>query len=186
MERCRLRLYASPDRQWAELQHRAWVACSLVAVSDPLQPHGLYPARLLCPWKRILGKNTRVGCYFLLWGIFPTQGSNPCLLHLLHWQADSLALCHWNIPHYRRGLGFSQGGHTCSAQAPDPAVLGIASPHPAHLHCHLELSISSCITSAHPPWAEVLVSPYWTRNSALKGQSQGLCGAAPYEQVRLD
>ena len=25
-------------------------------------------------------------------GIFPTQGSKPCLLHLLHWQADSLPL----------------------------------------------------------------------------------------------
>ena len=24
------------------------------------------------------------GCHFLLQGIFPTQGSNPCLLHLLH------------------------------------------------------------------------------------------------------
>ena len=33
------------------------------------------------------GKNTRVGCHCLLQGIFPTQGSNP---HLLHWQADSL------------------------------------------------------------------------------------------------
>ena len=27
-------------------------------------------------------------------GIFPTQGSNPHLLHLLHWQADSLLLSH--------------------------------------------------------------------------------------------
>ena len=27
-------------------------------------------------------------------GIFPTQGSNPYLLHLLHWQLDSLSLCH--------------------------------------------------------------------------------------------
>ena len=26
------------------------------------------------------GKNTRVGCHFLLLGIFPVQGSNPCLL----------------------------------------------------------------------------------------------------------
>ena len=25
-------------------------------------------------------------------GMFPTQGSNPCLWHLLHWQADSLPL----------------------------------------------------------------------------------------------
>ena len=34
-------------------------------------------------------KNTRMGCYFLLQGIFPTQGSNPCLLRLVYWQADS-------------------------------------------------------------------------------------------------
>ncbi|KAB0357453.1 hypothetical protein FD754_001609 [Muntiacus muntjak] len=34
--------------------------------------------------------NTGVGCHFLLQGIFLTQGSNPCPLHLLHWQADSL------------------------------------------------------------------------------------------------
>ena len=31
------------------------------------------------------GKNTGGGCLFLLQGIFPTQGSNP---HLLHWQED--------------------------------------------------------------------------------------------------
>ena len=30
--------------------------------------------------------------YFLLQGIFPTQGSKPCLLRFLHWQADSLPL----------------------------------------------------------------------------------------------
>ena len=36
----------------------------------------------------------RLGCYALLQGIFPTQGSNPCLLSLLHWQADSLQLSH--------------------------------------------------------------------------------------------
>ena len=39
-----------------------------------------------------LPNNTGVGCLALLQGIFPTQGSNPCLLHLLHWQADSLPL----------------------------------------------------------------------------------------------
>ena len=31
------------------------------------------------------GKNTEVGCHFLLQGIFPTQRSNPRLLLLLHW-----------------------------------------------------------------------------------------------------
>ena len=37
-------------------------------------------------------KNTGVTCHFLLQGIFPTQGLNPCLLHLLHWWVDSLPL----------------------------------------------------------------------------------------------
>ena len=37
-------------------------------------------------------KNTGTGCHFLLQGIFLTQGSNPCLLHLLHWQVDSSPL----------------------------------------------------------------------------------------------
>ena len=48
-------------------------------VSDSLRPCGLHPARLLCPWDSP-GKNTGVGCHFLLQGIFPTQGSNPGLL----------------------------------------------------------------------------------------------------------
>ena len=43
------------------------------------------------------GKNTEVGCHFLLQGIFLSQGSNPCLLHLLHWQADSLQWHHLSI-----------------------------------------------------------------------------------------
>ena len=48
--------------------------------------HGQQPTGLLCPWD-FPGKNTGVGCRFLLQGIFPTQGLNLCLLH---WQADSL------------------------------------------------------------------------------------------------
>ena len=31
-------------------------------------------------------------CHALLQGIFPSQGLNPCLLSLLHWQAGSLPL----------------------------------------------------------------------------------------------
>ena len=41
-----------------------------------------------------LGKNTGVGCHFLLQGIFKTQGLNPHLLCLLPWQMDSLPLYH--------------------------------------------------------------------------------------------
>ena len=45
------------------------------------------------PWD-FPGENTGVGCHFLLQGIFSTQGSNPHLLRVWHWQADSLPLCH--------------------------------------------------------------------------------------------
>ena len=54
------------------------VSCSVV--SNSLQPHGLQPARLLCPWNSP-GKNTGVGCHSLLQRIFLTQGSNQSLLH---------------------------------------------------------------------------------------------------------
>ena len=60
-------------------------------MSNSVQPRGLQPTRLLCPWDSP-GKNTGVGCHFLLQGIFPTQGSNLCLLRILNWQADSLLL----------------------------------------------------------------------------------------------
>ena len=58
---------------------------------DSLPSHGLLPARFLCPWNSP-GRNTGVGCHALLQGIFQTPGSNPCLLHLLHWQEGSLLL----------------------------------------------------------------------------------------------
>ena len=48
-------------------------SCS--AVSNSLWPHGLYS-----PWNSP-GQNTGVGNLSLLQGIFPTQGSNPGLLH---------------------------------------------------------------------------------------------------------
>ena len=45
-----------------------------------LQPCGLQPARLLSSWDSP-GKNTGVSWHALLHGIFPTQQSNPGLLH---------------------------------------------------------------------------------------------------------
>ena len=75
-------------------------ACSVASgMSDCVQPYGLLlPTRLLCPWDSP-GKNTGVGCHALLQGIFPTQGSNPNLLHLLHWQAGFIPLsATWEAP----------------------------------------------------------------------------------------
>ena len=45
-------------------------------MSDSFQPYELQPTRLLCPWDSP-SNNTGVGCYALVQGIFPTQGSNP-------------------------------------------------------------------------------------------------------------
>ena len=59
-------------------------------MSSSLRPHGLQAARLLCPWD-FPGKNTGVGCHFLLQGIFPTQELNLRLL-----------LGRWILNHQRR------------------------------------------------------------------------------------
>ena len=61
-------------------------------MSNSLWPYGLcgLPG-FSCPW-HFPGKSTGAGCHFLLQGIFPTQRLNLCLLHLLHWQVDSLPL----------------------------------------------------------------------------------------------
>ena len=53
-------------------------------VSSSLLPHGLQPTS--CLSMKCSGKNTGVGCRFLLQGIFPTKGLN---LRLLHLQVDS-------------------------------------------------------------------------------------------------
>ena len=66
------------------LDHNPMCAC---VVSNPLYP-------IVCLSVEFSSKNTGVGCHFLLRGIFQTQGSNLSLLHLLHWQTDSLPLCH--------------------------------------------------------------------------------------------
>ena len=57
-----------------------YVSCS--AVFDSLQPHGLQPTTLLCPWNSP-GKNTGVDCQALLQGNLP-EPRFPAL------QADSL------------------------------------------------------------------------------------------------
>ena len=65
-------------------------------MSDPFRLYRLYSDRLPHPWD-FSGKNTGVGCHFLLQGIFLTQGWNLSLLCLLHWQTDS-SLSHPGSP----------------------------------------------------------------------------------------
>ena len=73
-----------------------WVCVYSVTQSCPTlcDPMGLWPTRLPRLWD-FPGKNTGAGCHFLLQGLFLDQESKLCLLHLLHWQVDSLPWATW-------------------------------------------------------------------------------------------
>ena len=77
---------------------RTVMLCS--TMSNSLGPPGLQLTRLFYPWNFFFffGRNTGVGCHFLLHRVFLIQGSNPCVLHLLHCQADSLPLSYLGNP----------------------------------------------------------------------------------------
>ena len=85
--------------------------------------------RLFSVWD-FSGKNTGVGCRFLLQGIFPTEGSNPPLLSLLHWQANYLPLVPPGKPHAAAAAKSLQSCPTlCDPRdrsppgSPDPGLL---------------------------------------------------------------
>ena len=74
--------------------HCVWLcAFSCLVVSDFFKPVDYSPPGSSCPWN-CSGKNIRVGCHFLLQGVFPAQESNMHLLCLLHWQVGSSPLSH--------------------------------------------------------------------------------------------
>ena len=62
-----------------------------MTLCEPMDCSPPGPCWLLCLWDSP-GKNTGVGSHALLQRIFPTQGLNLCLSHVLHWQMDSLPL----------------------------------------------------------------------------------------------
>ena len=128
--------------------------------------HGILQARIL-EWKK-KKKNVGVGCHFLLQGIFRTQGSNPHLLHLLHWQAGSLPLP-WTIhpgdlstcasPHLPHGSPTP----SCSP----PALWAILTPLP-HLWASSPDEISPhWVTRCSQLCARVLEPGYFLRPSPV-------------------
>ena len=98
---------------WSGMGNKEAWRWAAPVVPDSLWPQGLKSARLLCPWS-LPGKNTGV-FPFPPPGIFPIQGSNPYLLRLLHWQADSLSLKHVGNPGNKGSLhSKSTCGHDLS------------------------------------------------------------------------
>ena len=80
-------LCAAVGLEWDRIAQQGWLGCGLVAQTfpilvtpwalahqAPLSMELLLSLLLLSP-----GKNTRVGCHFLLQGNFPTQGLNTRL-----------------------------------------------------------------------------------------------------------
>ena len=67
-----LKIKITRDKEgWSEIAQSCPTLCDPMDCSPPgSSVHGILP-----------GKNTGVGCHFLLQGIFPTQGSNPSLPH---------------------------------------------------------------------------------------------------------
>ena len=95
-------------------------------MSNSVRPYGPELTRFLCPWDSP-GKNTGVGCHFLLQGVFPTQGSNLCLLHYgAPWTVVPRFLCPWNSPGKNIGVG---------SHSPLQGIFPIQGLNPSLLHC---------------------------------------------------
>ena len=87
---------------------RGTVCVSSLVVSASLQPHGLYPVRLLCPWDSP-GKNTGVDCHSLNQGVHcmlakllnalwtGIWGPKPGILLHCPSRISLLSSCHHNI-----------------------------------------------------------------------------------------
>ena len=73
------------------------VSQSCPTLCDPMDCRN--PPGSFCPWDSP-SKNTGVGCYSLLQGIFPTQGSNPGLLHCRQ-MLYSMNLYHMMLPLFK-------------------------------------------------------------------------------------
>ena len=100
-------VYETDNHPQSAVQHRELYLIShgnimgsvgRLVVSNSLQPYGLQPTRLLCPWDSP-DKNTGVGCHFLLQGDLPDPGIEPMSLCLLYWQVGSFPLAPVGSPH---------------------------------------------------------------------------------------
>ena len=140
-----------------------------------LQPQELYPTRLLCPLGSP-GKSTGAGSHAVLQGIFPTQGSNPGLLH-----------CRWTFYHLSHQIsvqfnhlvvsdslqphGLQHTGPPC----PSPTPRAYSNSCPLSQRCHPTISSSvihffSCLQS-FPASGYFQISQFFTSGGQRIGVS---------------
>lgn len=108
-----------------------------------------------------------MGCHAVLQGIFPTQGSNPRLLHLLHCQLASLPLVSPGKPLRRCNPSDFKVFHECVCRGQDRGtgweVMSSEGPGPSQgyaeaLHRHLHAVQSDRRLSGHL----ILMLGMWT------------------------
>ena len=126
-------------------------ACALLCLT--LQTHGLKHSRLLCPWN-FPGKNTGVGCHFLLQGIISTQGWNLCFRRLLQRRQ---ILYHEPLPPLYTMLYLCHCSRTLRL-----SILSSGRPLPYNIqeHCHSLVQVLYW-------WACGLILVYYMTNNAI-------------------
>ena len=118
-----------------------YVRVSQSGVPDPLRPHGL-----LCPWD-FPGKNSGAGFHSFLQRIFPSQGSNPGLLH-----------CRQILYHLRPGKPCQWDGASLEAYGSRRSRRRKAKLIPAPLHQIKAANDIACAKAPTPtPWNDLSV-----------------------------
>ena len=157
--------------------------CQVASVTfNSLQPYGLQPTRLLCPWDSP-GKNTGAGCHFLLQGLFPTQGSNLHLLRLLYcrhilycWRnSDQIRSVTQSCPTLRDPMNHSTPGLPVHHQLPEFTQ--------THVH-----QVSDAIQPSYPLSSSSPLVPNPSQHQSLQmsqlfawgGQSTGVSALASF------
>ena len=116
------------------LYKHIFVVFSLSVMSSSLPPMDCSPPGSSYLWD-VPGKNTGVGCYFLLQGIFLTQGSNPHFLHLLHWQVSPLPLTSPGKPHVTTLISYTLVEEKCLLSTSATDCIGMR-PNSAEAESH--------------------------------------------------
>ena len=160
------------------------VCISRSVMSNSLQPHRLWPTRLFCAWDSP-GKNTAMGCHFLLQRIFPTQGSNPSLPHC---RQTLYRLSHQGSPDYMVSFQFSRSVVSDSlrphesqhTRPPCPSLTPRVYPNscPSSRWCHSAISSSFTFFSSCPQSLPASESFPMSQLFAWGGQSIGVSASA--------
>ena len=142
------------------------------------------PTRLLCPGGFFPRQGPGMGCHFLLQGIFPTQGPNPHILCLLHWQVNALPLSHL-VDLIIRFLHFSSVTQSCwtlcdpiNSRPPFPAARVYPNPCPLIQWCHPTISSSVIPFSSCPQSFPASESSQMSQLFPSGSQSIGISSSA--------